>query len=175
QKSPQASLTINNQIQDMYPSFTTSIVESGVEEDLNLPSRIAIYAMLNSAFLTTSICTIAGLAIYSFLIFYNRFNELAIIRAVGGKKSEIFKAIIFESQELLLTGLLIGVPLGIGTSIIVSEILTSYYAVPPLIIKIPWFPMLIILGIIFIVTCVWGVFPAYLASRKEINDLARAT
>jgi hypothetical protein len=59
---------IENNFQGQYAYYMT--VEEGVENDLEIPSRIAIYAMLNSAFLSTMICTFISIVIYSTLILF---------------------------------------------------------------------------------------------------------
>ncbi|MBD3189687.1 MAG: FtsX-like permease family protein [Candidatus Heimdallarchaeota archaeon] len=176
QAEPQTGQLIKQRINNNYPGeYAISVVDTGVEEDLDLPARIAVYAMLNSAFLTTVGCTIAGIGIYSFLILLDRSKELALIRALGGMKIQLYMTIIFETIELLFIGVLLGLPLGIGTSIIVSKIMTSYYDVPPLIISIPAISLLIFTVVLFIISFLGAIIPGYLASRQEINKLARAT
>jgi len=175
QSEPNTAPAVKRAIQDLYPHLTVYSAEEGTSNDLKMPARLAIYAMLNSSFITTIISTLAGFTIYSFLILFDRSKELAIIRALGAKRAEIFKAFIFESNLLLTIGMTIGIPLGIGTSAIVSNIITSYYEIPPLVIDIPWLALLILVILVLIVTTLGAFIPAYYASSKEINDLARTT
>ncbi|NHJ04765.1 MAG: ABC transporter permease [Candidatus Heimdallarchaeota archaeon] len=175
QSEPNTGSAIKSAIQNLYPHLTVYSAEEGTNNDLKMPARLAIYAMLNSSFITTIISTLAGFTIYSFLILFDRSKELAVIRALGAKKVEIFKAFIFESNLLLAIGMFIGIPLGIGTSAIVSNIITSYYEIPPLVIDVPWLALLVLVILVLIVTTLGAFIPASYASSKEINDLARAT
>ena len=166
---------IKDEVKNLFPSYTVYSAEEGTENDLKMPARLAVYAMLNSSFLTTMISTLAGFSIYSFLILFDRSKELALIRALGANKKEIFKAFIYESNLLLLIGIILGIPVGIGTSAIVSNIITSYYEIPPLVLDIPWLALFVLVILILLITTAGACIPGYFATKQEINELSRAT
>jgi putative ABC transport system permease protein len=175
QSMPGVGELVESKIEAETSAQYIAVVDTGVEEHKTMPARIAIYAVMNSAFLTTVVCTVAGMIIYSLLILFDRYRELSIIRAIGGLRKEVYLSFIYESGLLLFIGFLIGFPLGIGTSVIVSQIATSYYEVPPLMFRIPGLSLLVMIIIIVLLTIIGAVIPGHLAARKEINDLARAT
>lgn len=166
---------IATKLRHAFPSEIISVSEDGAAENLEMPARLSIYAMLNSSFLTTMICTIAGISIYSLLILFDRSKELAITRAIGAKNKEIYYSFLYETLLIMGIGMVIGLPLGISVSAIISNIINSRNQIPPLTIAIPWFALLVILILALIITAASALIPAYYTTKKEINDLARAT
>ncbi|MHA1125321.1 MAG: FtsX-like permease family protein [Candidatus Heimdallarchaeota archaeon] len=166
---------IRLQLEAYNPGWITKSVDEEVAGDLKMPARIAIYAMLNSSFITTIISIIAGVSIYALMMLFDRYRELAIIRALGCNRKEVYLSFFYEAFLLLSIGLVIGLPLGIGVSIIISNIANMVYEVPPLVMNIPWLALLVIIVSIIIITSIVSLIPARIASKKEINDLARTT
>ncbi|MFW9924238.1 MAG: FtsX-like permease family protein, partial [Candidatus Thorarchaeota archaeon] len=173
QAVPGTSQQIMDDIKEIHSSAMVESTELDVADNFDMPARISIYAMLNSSFITTIISTIAGLAIYSLLILFDRQKELAIIRAIGAERKEIFKSFIWETFLIMIIGIIIGLPLGIGVSLIISNVINSYYDIPPVILDVPWLALAIILVIIVIVSIGLSCIPGYYASKKEINELSR--
>jgi len=163
------------QLDAFQPVWITKSVDEEVAGDLEMPARIAIYAMLNSSFITTIISIIAGVSIYALMMLFDRYKELAIIRALGCNRKEVYLAFFYEASLLLSIGIIIGLPLGIGISTIVSNITNMVYEVPPLVMDIPWLALFVIIISILVITSIVSLIPANIASKKEINDLARTT
>ncbi len=175
QKKPNTGVAIAAMIQDKYPSVQIVVSEDGAAGNLEMPARLSTYAMLNSSFLTTMICTIAGISIYSLLILFDRSKELAITRALGARNKEIYYSFMYETLLIMGIGIGIGLPLGIAVSAIISNIINSRNQVPPLTIDVPWLSLLIILILALVIAAISAMIPAYYTIKKEINDLARAT
>lgn len=175
QKRANTGAAIAAKIHEKYPSATVTITEDGAADNLEMPARLSTYAMLNSSFLTTMICTIAGISIYSLLILFDRSKELAITRALGAKNKEIYYSFMYETLLIMGIGIGIGLPLGIAVSAIISNIINSRNQVPPLTIDVPWLSLLIILILALVIAAFSAMIPAYYTIKKEINDLARAT
>ncbi|MHA1557494.1 MAG: FtsX-like permease family protein [Candidatus Heimdallarchaeota archaeon] len=175
QEKANTGATIAAMIQEEYPSAMVTVSEDGAAGNLEMPARLSIYAMLNSSFLTTMICTIAGISIYSLLILFDRSKELAITRALGARNKEIYYSFMYETLLIMGIGIGIGLPLGIGVSAIISNIINSRNQVPPMTVDVPWLSLLIILILALGVAAISAMIPAYYTIKKEINDLARST
>ncbi|MHA1923996.1 MAG: FtsX-like permease family protein [Candidatus Heimdallarchaeota archaeon] len=163
------------QIDGYQPGWVSKSVDEEVEGDLEMPARIAIYAMLNSSFITTVISIVAGMSIYIMMMLFDRYRELAIIRALGCNRKEVYLSFFYEASLLLGIGIAIGLPLGVSVSTIISNITNMVYDVPPLVMDIPWLALFIIIISIVILTTIGSLIPARVATKKEINDLARTT
>ncbi len=174
QEKANTGTAIAAKIKNRFSLASITVTEDGAVKNLEMPARLTIYAMLNSSFLTTMICTIAGISIYSLLILFDRSKELAITRALGAKNKEIYYSFLYETLLIMGIGISIGLPLGITVSSIISTIINSRNQVPPMTINVPWLALLVILIFALIIATISALIPAYYSTKKEINDLARS-
>lgn len=96
-----------------------------------------------------------------------RTQEIGIRRAVGARRVDILKQLLAEAVALSVLGGLVGV----GGAVIITYVLylsfPSFDMRAPVWITVPAFAVAFVVGIVF------GVFPAWRASRIEILDALR--
>jgi putative ABC transport system permease protein len=122
-------------------------------------------------FLTGMITAVAGIGI--FVSIYNsmaeRKREIAIMRALGARRSTVFSIIIGESLLLCLGGGLVGLILGHGAIFIVAPFIEQEAGI----LVDPWkfatlelviFPVLMVMGTIV------GILPAFSAYRTDVAE-----
>ena len=125
-------------------------------------------------FLSIVLISIAALSIFSGLAgnLESRMGDLAILRAIGYSKNRIFKIIVFEGMFIVISGLALGIIMGLG-----GYKVLSYFITPLNIsggsISLDFNLIFIILTVI-IAGLLAAVFPAYLGSKISVaNQLSR--
>jgi putative ABC transport system permease protein len=95
-----------------------------------------------------------------------RTREVGLIKAIGGKSSNIRQQFLFESIIISLLGALFGIILGILVGNLFSIILKTGFV-------IPWFWVIMGVVICSIVGLVAGIYPAMKAARLNPIDALR--
>jgi len=89
----------------------------------------------------------------------NRKAEIGMFLALGIKRSQIFLLSLIEQMSVLITGLLLGISIGLPSSIFLNNQLKANFLIPIGNLGIFWIVGLIILGIIifnFLLITSWG-------------------
>jgi len=102
-----------------------------------------------------------------------RTKEIGILKAVGGKNSDIMIMFVIESGILGLVGGAIGVLLGISFSKLVQFVATAALQTKLLQAYFPWYLIVGALLFSFVVGTLSGMLPAYQASRQKPVDSLR--
>ncbi|HEX8325122.1 MAG TPA: ABC transporter permease, partial [Tepidisphaeraceae bacterium] len=93
-----------------------------------------------------------------------RQRTLAMLRAVGASKARIAKLVVMEGFGLGVVGVLIGVPLGFGFSIILSLILRQWFEITP---TLDWLGVLGSTLVTLVTAVLASLLPAWQASRVD--------
>lgn len=113
---------------------------------------------------------IAGLGIVTLRAVHERRQEIGMMRAIGFKRHQVTFAFIQEASFISLTGIILGVGLGIivGYSI-------WYDGFEPLgyVFYIPWIKIFVVSAIAFISTAIITLPPSYAASRVAPAEALR--
>jgi putative ABC transport system permease protein len=126
-------------------------------------------------FLQTALLVFAFVALFvgAFVIF-NTFNivvtqrtrELALLRALGASRRQVFGAVVLESAVVGLIGSALGLLAGIGLALVLKSILALIgFELPPTAMKIEAATIVVSMVLGTVVTVVASVFPARRASR----------
>jgi putative ABC transport system permease protein len=89
-----------------------------------------------------------------------RTREIGIRKAIGARSSDVLRQFLIEAVVLSVVGGLIGVALGFGIAILISQ-------VTPLPYSLTWWSIVLGVGLSSIVGIVFGIYPAAKASRLD--------
>ena len=114
--------------------------------------------------------TISALSIFSGLAgnLENRMGDLSILRAIGYSKIRIFKIIILEGMLIILSGLFLGIIMGLGGFIIITQIITPLSASHANIsFTLNFFSIIIT---VFLAGLIAAIFPAFQYSKVSLAN-----
>ena len=157
-------------------------VEEG-EEDFSVITYLEIIDSFNTIFSIVQLVVI-GIAAISLIVggigimntmytaVLERTNEIGVMKAIGGKNSDVLLIFLLESGTLGLAGGIIGIGLGVGFSKLVefvavqtgTTLLKAYF---------PWYLILGALAFSFIVGTISGILPARQAAKLKPVDALR--
>jgi putative ABC transport system permease protein len=117
---------------------------------------------------------VAGIGIMNILLvsIVERTREIGVRKAIGGTRGQIMLQFIIEAIALTFGGCLLGSALGIGIGWWVN---TAYIIkISGVIVPVPWIASLV-LAVVFasIITAIFGIYPAYRASRLDPIEALR--
>lgn len=95
-----------------------------------------------------------------------RTSEVGLRKALGAKRKDIISQFLVESVVLTITGGLIGVFVGIGTSIVLTKVMS----LPPT-ISVP--SILLAVTVACVIGIIFGIYPAVKASKLEPIEALR--
>ncbi|MFH1505655.1 MAG: ABC transporter permease [archaeon] len=101
-----------------------------------------------------------------------RTNEIGIMKAIGGKNSDILKIFLIESGTLGLVGGVIGVIIGYGLGKIV-EVFAGAAGIDLFKAAFPWYLIVGALAFSFLIGSLAGMLPAIRASKLKPVDALR--
>jgi putative ABC transport system permease protein len=78
-----------------------------------------------------------GVAVLGAFLVLERRREFAILRAVGADTSQVLTGPASEGALVVLAGLLIGVPVGLGLAMLDVRVLSLFFALPPPLLTVP--------------------------------------
>jgi len=153
------------------------------EEDFSVITYLDIIDSFNTIFGVVQLVVI-GIAAISLIVggigimntmytaVLERTNEIGVMKAIGGKNSDVLLIFLLESGTLGLAGGVIGVGLGIGFSKLVelvavatgTDLLKAYF---------PWYLIVGALAFSFIVGTLSGILPARKAAKLKPVDALR--
>jgi putative ABC transport system permease protein len=129
----------------------------------------------NLSFITLSAIIIGGITLLGAAIglmnimlvaVTERTKEIGLIKAIGGKKSNVRQQFLWESVLISLMGAFIGVVLGVIVGNIFSLVLSTGFVVP-------WAWVIVGIVICSLVGLLAGLYPAYKASRLNPIEALR--
>lgn len=118
------------------------------------------------------VAIVSGLTILIslYLMIYQRRRDIAILRAIGATRADIFRLITIEAALLSGFGVIIGWVLGHGSLTLLSPFIADHFGIAPngWIISVPE------IGIVFsiwILGILAGILPAAVAYRLPVSDI----
>jgi len=146
--------------------------------DFNIQSQEELMSTYNNIFnilsaLVVGVASISlveggiGVANIMYVSVKERTKEIGVRLAQGASKKVVITQFLIESVLLCLLGALVGIPLGIVTSVFIN----SFTVLPA---KSTVWSVFVAFGAAFVVGVVAGVFPARQATRVEITEALRA-
>ena len=111
-----------------------------------------------------------GVAVLGAFLVLERRREFAILRAVGAETSQVLTGPAQEGIVVVLGGLLIGVPVGLGLALIEVRVLALFFSLPPPILTVPAGPLAVF--ILFMVMTSAVAMAAALAAVTRVRPAA---
>ncbi len=173
-----AEVKSKDQVEKAKSSLEKAIRKNhGGKQDFNIQTQEELMSVYNKFFdmLTAMIIGVAaislveggiGVANIMYVSVKERTREIGVRLAQGASKKVVIQQFLMESVLLCLMGALIGVPLGIITSVVIDRF-TVLPAKPTFIGVVVAFVAAIVVGVTA------GVFPARQATRVEITEALR--
>ena len=100
-----------------------------------------------------------------------RSREFAVLKSVGMTTESLKKMLNFESILCSLKALLIGLPVGIGITILVNNPVRELYPIP---YELPYMSILFSILAVFLITLVTTRYAAYRLRNQNIIESIRA-
>ena len=113
-----------------------------------------------------------GIVITLLLSVYERRREIALLRAVGMTRSQVWFTVSWESVITSLLGAVLGVVLGLVSGFLLVLALRDQGVT---VFSVPVFSTVVILVIAFIVGVVAAIFPAWRATKVDIIEAIATT
>ena len=148
------------------------------EEDFTILTQLSMMESLNTilSMLTYVLAAIAAISLIvggigimniTWVSVVERTEEIGIRRAVGAKRSDILKQFLAEALGLSILGGF----LGIAGAVCITHILHAIF--PAFDMRSPWWILVPAFGMSMVVGSIFGVGPAWRASRIETLDALR--
>ncbi len=148
------------------------------EEDFSVQTPVQALSSINTILSILNII-IAGIAAISLIIggvgiantmytsVLERMKEIGIMKAVGGKNSDILKIFVIESGLLGLVGGIVGALIGLGFAFLVSTIANSALNQSLIEVTISYPLILLSISFSFFIGLIAGIMPALQASQLK--------
>ena len=120
------------------------------------------------AALSALLISIAVLSIFAGLAgsLENRMGDLAVLRAIGFSKRRVFRVIALEGMTIVLSGLILGILMGVGGFTLLARIVTPLATSGAKPALTPQF--VVVIGAVMVAGFVAAVLPAVRASRVDV-------
>jgi hypothetical protein len=115
---------------------------------------------------------IAALAVIASRAVVERRQQIGMLRAIGYQRSMVALSFLFESGFIALSGILLGVTLGLSLAwvLYISDDFGDTNGIP---FAVPWLNLAIVCGIAFVVSMFMTFLPARAASRVPVAEALR--
>jgi putative ABC transport system permease protein len=120
------------------------------------------------AMLSAILIAIAALSIFAGLAgsLENRMGDLAVLRAIGYSKARVFKIITLEGMMIVISGLALGLIMGLGGFALLTTVITPLHASGAAISFISDY--ILVISAVLLAGFVAAILPALSASRVDI-------
>lgn len=138
------------------------------------PSRTGIFGILTVGFIISTLLTVLGFMLYSFLSAKRRMQQLGILRAMGLSIRQLISLFLFEQGFLIVLGMAVGTALGVATGSLFIPFLQikseAHAGIPKFIVMTAWddiAKIYVIFGFILAIA-----FPAFIwmLTRMKIHE-----
>ena len=168
-KSPIANVNLPNLInrESQLQAANPSLEITRLTSMLGLGSK-------SFAILSTILISIAVLSIFSGLAsnLENRMGDLAILRAIGYSKKRIFKIISLEGMIIVISGIILGILIGIISFTFLTQVITPMNISQANFSFTPNF--FVVIFLVLFAGIIASMFPAYQGSKISVaNQLSR--
>jgi ABC-type antimicrobial peptide transport system permease subunit len=114
-----------------------------------------------------------GVAILGFFMVLERRRESAILRSMGATTRQVLTAPTLEGTIAVLGSLIIGIPIGIGLSILSIRVLGLFFIQPPPLVIIPWETIIGLSVIMIILSAVALAIALRMVARRGVATMLR--
>ena len=153
------------------------------EEDFSVQTPLQAISTINQILSIIKIIVV-GIALISIIVggigvantmytsVLERKKEIGTMKAIGAKNSDLLWIFIIESGMLGFIGGLIGVILGAGAAVGLSEVANNYFGAEIITVNLSIILMITVLIFSFLLGILFGAIPSYQASKlKPIEAL----
>jgi len=173
--SPEATKQAETQIRGLLRDRHR--LDAGTEDDFNIRNLMEMASAMEAgtgaiasflAILAGISLLVGGIGIMNIMLVSvtERTREIGLRMAVGAKPRHILIQFLVEALCLALTGGLIGIVLGVGGALVVQRFTSFQALVSPLVV-------IIAVGFSALVGVIFGLYPAYKASRLDPIEALR--
>jgi len=148
------------------------LITLNIQEFINqiLETTMGVFNLLQAYLALGLIVGISGLGVITMRNVVERRQETGALRALGFRKSMVLKSFLFELSFIALTGITMGVALGVALS---YDLYLRFFANQAAFV-IPWDRLLLLGGIAFIGAVLATASPAIRASRIPPAEALRS-
>ncbi len=148
------------------------LITLNIQELINqiLETTMGVFNLLEAYLALGMIVGIAGLGVITMRNVVERRQETGALRALGFRKSMVLKSFLFELSFIALTGITMGVALGVALS---YDLYLRFFASQATFV-IPWERLLLLGGIAFLGAVLATASPAVRASRMPPAEALRS-
>ncbi len=149
-------------LRENYPDTEFTFSDAGSKMEAAQSSNETLTLLLSAVAVIVFIVGGIGSMNVLFVSVKERTNEIGILKALGGSKSMILTEFLIESAAISMIG---GI-LGVGISFLITPIVEHY----GIRVEINLFALLVAVGFAVLTGTIFGLYPAWKASRLEPVD-----
>lgn len=165
--------TVEQEVQHM--GFLTESINE-IIEDINSFFVIIRIVLIILGMIIMSISAMGMLNTLSVSLL-QRTKEVGILKALGAKRTDIFKMFVFEAILISVVGGAMGLFGGYGTAVLVNKVLSHFARQQDVqlanFVSIPYFFVIALTSFILFLGLATGVMPAYRAAKIHALDALR--
>jgi putative ABC transport system permease protein len=124
-------------IRQVAPAFTVTTIDQQVIQERRSLTTLDLHGMGRLESIAAASVAAVGVAVLCAFLVLERRRESAILRAVGATTGQVLTAPAVEGTIAVVGSLLIGVPIGVGLSILSIRILGLFFTLPPPLYVLP--------------------------------------
>jgi putative ABC transport system permease protein len=128
---------VANDVRRLTPGFTVTTIADRVTREQRSLTTLDLHGLGRLESIAAAAIAAVGVAVLGAFLVLERRRESAILRAVGATTGQVLTAPAVEGGIAVLGSLLIGVPVGIGLSILAVRVLGLFFTLPPPLVVLP--------------------------------------
>jgi putative ABC transport system permease protein len=155
------------------PGLTTLTAEHSTLSDQRSLTTLNLRALGRLESVAAGLVAAIGVAVLGAFIALERRREAAILRACGATTRQLLTPPAIEGAIAVLGSLLIGIPVGVGTSIVTIRVLGLFFTLQPPLLVLPVRALLLLAGSLVVASLVALGITLYKVSRANPAALLR--
>jgi len=119
------------------PGFEVTTIDQQVLQERRSLTTLDLHGLGRLESVAAGIVAAVGVAVLGAFLVLERRRESAILRAVGATTTQVLTAPALEGLIAVVGSLVVGVPVGIGLSVLSVRVLGLFFVLPPPLVVVP--------------------------------------
>jgi putative ABC transport system permease protein len=126
-----------DEIRARVPGFSVTTIDQQVQRDQRSLTTLDLKGLGRLESISSATVAAVGVAVLGAFLVLERRRESAVLRAVGATTAQVLTAPTVEGLIAVVGSLLVGMPVGIGLSVLSIRVLGLFFVLPPPLLVVP--------------------------------------